>query len=219
LKKLFNQFLSYRPLHRLLICLIIAFASIYLTLFTIVSLHAKKLLTQPVIKKSNAALILGNRTFLHGSPNPCLTGRVDKGLLLAKQGIVTTLAMTGGRDNEDFRIEGEFMAAYAKDRGYKGRVLIESRSHSTKENLEFSAPILKAANIKSVIIVSEPYHLWRTEKLIGACHLSRNFVVSYAAAPSTCWTTWGMLHKGALREPLAIMHNYAKGYFSKNLTP
>jgi uncharacterized SAM-binding protein YcdF (DUF218 family) len=213
LKKELNQLLSYRPLRRLFVYLIIVFLSIYLVLFTIISIHARKLLTQPVLKKSDAALILGNRTYLHGAPNPCLTGRVDKGLLLAEQEIVSTLAMTGGRDNKDFIIEGDFMAAYAKDRGYKGSVLIESRSRSTKENLEFSAPILKAAHIKSVIIVSEPYHLWRTEKLVDARHLSRDFDVSYAAAPSTCWTTWGMLHKGALREPLAVMHNYAKGYF------
>lgn len=182
-------------------------------LFTIIGINARKLLTQPVLKKSDAALILGNRTYLHGVPNPCLTGRVNKGLMLAEQGVVTALAMTGGRDNEDFRVEGDFMAAYAKEKGYKGRTLIESRSRSTKENLEFSAPILKAANIKSVIIVSEPYHLWRTEKLVEAGHLGRDFDVSYAAAPSTCWTTWGMLFKGALREPLAVMDNYAKGYF------
>ena len=175
-------------------------------------MHARKLLTQPIITKSDAALILGNRTYLHGAPNPCLTGRVDKGLLLAEQEIVTTLAMTGGRDDENFKVEGNFMAAYAKEKGYTGRILIESRSRSTKENLEFSAPILKAANIKSVIVVSEPYHLWRTEKLVAAGHLSRDFDVSYAAAPSTCWTAWGMLHKGALREPLAVIHNYAKGH-------
>lgn len=178
-------------------------------------MHAKKLLTSPITIKSDAALILGNRTYLHGAPNPCLTGRVDKGLLLEKQGVVSTLAMTGGRDNENFRIEAELMAAYAKSKGYQGTTLIESRSRSTKENLEFSAPILKAANIKSVIIVSEPYHLWRTEKLVAAGHLSQGFNVYYAAAPTKCWTSWGMLHKNALREPLAIMHNYVHGYFSK----
>lgn len=204
---------NFKPLHQLFICLIIAVVSTYLILFTIISLHARKLLTIPVSVKSDAALILGNRTYLHGSPNPCLTGRVDKGLILAEQGIVASLAMTGGRDNEDSRIEGDFMAAYAKKKGYKGSMLIESRSRSTKENLEFSAQVLKVANIKSVIIVSEPYHLWRTEKLVAAGHLSQGFDVSYAAAPTTCWTTWGMLHQGALREPLAIMHNYAKGYF------
>jgi len=213
LKKYLNQLFDCRPLRRLLTCLIITFLTTYLVLFAIVGIHARKLLSQPVVAKSDAALILGNRTYLHAAPNPCLTGRIDKGLLLAEQGIVTSLAMSGGRDNEDFRIEGEFMAAYAKEKGYKGPILIESSSSSTKENLELSAPILMAANIKSVIIVSEPYHLWRTERLINAGYLGLDFKVSYAAASSQCWTSWGMLHKSALREPLAIMHNYAKGYF------
>jgi uncharacterized SAM-binding protein YcdF (DUF218 family) len=213
LKKYSNQFFGYYSLRRLLTWLMIAFATVYLVLFAIVGLHARKLISQPATEKTDAALILGNRTYLHGAPNPCLTGRVDKGLMLAKQGVVATLAMTGGRDNENYRLEADLMATYAKEKGYTGRILIESRSRSTKENLEFSAPILKAENIKSVIIVSEPYHLWRTERLVNAGHLGQNLKVSYAAALSQCWTSWGMLHKGALREPLAIMHNYAKGYF------
>lgn len=208
-----NHLFDCLTLRRILTSLIIMLSSISLALFAIIGMHARNLLTQPAPTKYDAALILGNRTYLHGAPNPCLTGRVDKGLLLVKQGVVATLAMAGGRDNEDYRVEGEFMATYAKEKGYKGPILVESRSSSTKENLEFSAPMLKAANIKSVIIVSEPYHLWRTEKLVAAGHLSRDFDVTYVAAPTTCWTTWGMLHKGALREPLAIMHNYAKGYF------
>jgi uncharacterized SAM-binding protein YcdF (DUF218 family) len=208
-----NQLFDCRPLRRILISLIIMLSSVYLVLFTIIGIHARNLLTKPASTKYDAALILGNRTYLHGAPNPCLTGRVDKGLMLAEQGIVSTLAMTGGRDSKDFKIEGELMAAYAKSKGYKGPILIESRSRSTKENLEFSAPMLRSANIRSVIIVSEPYHLWRTEKLVNAGHLGQNFKVGYAAASSQCWTSWGMLHKGALREPLAFMHNYAIGYF------
>lgn len=213
MKRYLNQLFDCSTLRRLLTYLIVVFVSTYLILFGIVGIHARNLLTHPDITKYDAALIMGNRTYLHGAPNPCLTGRVDKGLMLAEQGIVTALAMTGGRGSKDFRIEGEFMAAYAKNKGYKGSILIESRSRSTKENLEFSAPMLRSANIRSVIIVSEPYHLWRIEKLVNAGHLGQDFKVSYAAASSQCWTSWGMLHQGALREPLAIMHNYAKGHF------
>lgn len=191
----------------------ITFSAAYLVLFAVIGLHARKLISQPAAEKADAALILGNSTYVHGAPNPCLTGRVDKGLMLADKGVVATLAMTGGRDNENYRIEADLMAAYAKEKGYTGTILVETKSRSTKENLEFSAPLLKLANISSVIIVSEPYHLWRTEKLVNAGHLGQNLKVSYAAAPSQCWTSWGMLHQGALREPLAIMHNYAKGYF------
>lgn len=204
---------NYSILCRLFISLAIILFIVYVVLFTIIGMHARQLLSQEITTKHDAALILGNRTYLHGAPNPCLTGRVDKGLVLAKQGLVSTLAMTGGRDSEDYRIEGDFMAAYAKSKGYKGAILIESRSSSTKENLEFSAPILKAAHIKSVMIVSEPYHLWRTEQLVKAGHLGRDFDISYVPAESQCWTKWGMLFKGALREPLAVMDNFAKGYF------
>ncbi len=194
--------------------LTIALALIYLSLYSIIGIHAHSLLKHPPIQKADAALILGNRAYLDGMPNPCLTGRVDTGLTLAQQGLVSTLMMSGGRDHEDNSIEAEVMAAYAKNRGYRGRILIEAHSSSTKENLEFSAPILSRANIKSVITVSEPYHLWRVKKLVAAGHLGHNFSISYAAAPSQCWQNWGMLSKGALREPLAIMHNYVKGHFS-----
>jgi len=216
LKLTINQLVRFRTLRWLFITAIAACTAIYLVLYAVVGIHAYKLLRHPYTPKSDAALILGNRAYLHGTANPCLAGRIDEGLLLARQGVVSTLAMTGGRDNEDYIIEAEFMAAYAKHKGYKGTMLVESRSRSTKENLEFSAPILKAANIKSVIVVSEPYHLWRTEKLVQAGHLGRDFDVAYAGASSQCWTTWGMMFKGTLREPLAIIDNYAKGYFKQH---
>lgn len=192
--------------------LLLAALIVYIALLIIIGLHARQLLNHPVAVASDAALILGYRTYLHGAPNPCLAGRVDMGLTLAQQGVVSTLAMSGGRDSEDYRIEAEFMAAYAKEQGYRGALLIESKSASTKENLEFSAPRLKAAGINSVIIISEPYHLWRTKKLVQAGHFGRNFQVTYAGAESQCWSRWRMFSQGALREPLAVIHNYAHGY-------
>ncbi|MGB2832347.1 MAG: YdcF family protein [Methylotenera sp.] len=186
----------------------------YTSLYGIVALYAYTLLEHPPTRKADAALILGNRAYVNGALNPCLTGRVDAGLALAQQVLVTTLVMTGGPDDEDGAIEAQAMEAYALSKGFKGRMLLELRSSSTQENFAFSAPILKEAKIKSVIVVSEPYHMWRVEKLVSVGHLGHEFEVSYAAAPSQCWTNWGMLFKGALREPLAIINNYAKGYFN-----
>lgn len=186
---------------------------LYLSLLIIIGTYAYHLLAHPPSQKADVALILGNRAYLHDAPNPCLTGRVDEGLLLFNQGLVTQLAMSGGRDHEDNRIEAQVMEAYARSKGFKGNILLESRSSSTLENLKFSQAMLQAAGIKSVIIVSEPYHMWRVKQLVDAGHLGQNFNVSYAAAPSQCWLTWGIAFKGALREPLAIIHNYSKGYF------
>lgn len=186
---------------------------LYISLFSIVGIYAYTLLKHPPTQKADAALVLGNRAYLNNAPNPCLTRRVDAGIALAQQGLVSQLVMSGGRDDEDQRIEAQVMDTYARSKGFQGNILLESRSSSTLENLKFSRPILQAAGIKSVIIVSEPYHMWRVKKLVDAGHLGREFNVSFAAAQSQCWMTWGMLFKGALREPLAIVNNYAKDYF------
>ncbi|MDI1299556.1 YdcF family protein [Methylotenera sp.] len=186
---------------------------VYLSIFITIGSYAKQLIKTPPTQSADAALILGNRAYLYGKPNPCLTGRVDEGLLLAQQGLVSTLLMSGGLDYEDNRIEALTMETHARNKGFQGRTLLESRSSSTLENLTFSLPILEATGIKNIIIVSEPYHMWRVKKLVEAGHLGRKINVGYAAAPSQCWISWGMAFKGALREPLAVINNYAKGYF------
>ena len=207
--------LSFLPqwLRRSLYAFASAGALVYLSILITIGNYAKQLINNPPSQQADAALILGNRAYLHGKPNPCLTGRVDEGLLLAQQGLVSTLLMSGGLDYEDDRIEAVTMEAHARSKGFQGGILLESRSSSTLENLAFSRPILEAAGIKNIIVTSEPYHMWRVKKLVEAGHLGREINVNYAAAPTQCWVSWGMAFKGALREPLAVINNYAKGYF------
>lgn len=211
-KAIYLQYLP-RWLRRILRTCFALGITVYSVLYCIIAVHAYQFLANPPTQQVDAALILGNRAYLNGAPNPCLTGRVDEGVRLAKLGLVKTLVMSGGVDVEDGRIEAEVMEAHAKHLGFNGKILLESRSSSTQENFILSRPILQAAHIKSVVIVSEPYHLWRAQKLVEAGYLGQDFDVTYAAAPSFCWTKWGMLFKGALREPLAIVNNAAKGYF------
>lgn len=125
---------------------------IYLSIFFTIGNYAKQLIKSPPKQKADAALILGNRAYLNGRPNPCLTGRVDEGLVLAQQDLVSALVMSGGLDDEDNRIEAMAMEAHARSKGFQGKILLESRSSSTLENLTFSRPILEAAGVKSVII-------------------------------------------------------------------
>jgi uncharacterized SAM-binding protein YcdF (DUF218 family) len=174
--------------------------------------RGEALLAQPPQRSADAALVLGNRAYLRGKPNPCLTGRVDSAVALAQAGRVPQLVMSGGVDKEDGRIEAEVMEAHARSIGYTGPVLREALSSSTRQNLAMAAPLLRAAGVKSVIVVSEPYHLWRVERLARAGGFDRQFDVQYAAAPTSCWRRWGMLFKGALREPLAIVNNALNGY-------
>lgn len=184
----------------------------YFAIAFIVWRHARWVLDHPPQRAADAALILGNRAYRDGKPNPCLTGRVDAGIALANAGQAQRLLLSGGVDWEDGRVEAEVMERHARAAGYGGPLLLESVSSSTRENLSMSRSVLQTAGVKSVIIVTEPYHLWRAERLARASGFDRAFEVQYAAASTSCWQRWGMVFKGALREPLAIVNNAARGY-------
>ncbi|RYY77600.1 MAG: YdcF family protein [Comamonadaceae bacterium] len=184
----------------------------YLAVWAMVWQHAAERLAHPPTQPAEVALVLGNRAWLRGKPNPCLTGRVDAGVALAQAGTVRRLLMSGGVDREDGRIEAVMMERHARAVGYAGPLQLEPVSSSTRQNLAMSRPLLRAAGVRSVIVVSEPYHLWRIERLARASGFDRDFQVQYAAAPSACWRDWGMLFKGALREPVAILNNAINGY-------
>jgi uncharacterized SAM-binding protein YcdF (DUF218 family) len=184
----------------------------YAAIAAVIWQRADELLDNPPQRPADAALILGSRAYLDGKPNPCLTGRVDTAIALAQAGRVKQLVFTGGVDSEDGRIEAEVMQQHAQAVGYAGPMQMEPASTSTRLNLSLSRPLLQAAGVRSVIIVSEPFHLWRVERLVRMSGFDQAFDVQYAAAPTSCWRRWGMLFKGALREPAAIINNAAHGY-------
>lgn len=185
---------------------------VYAAIWGMVWQRASEAFDHPPQGPADAALILGNRAYLKGKPNPCLTGRVDAGLALAQSGGVKQLVFSGGVDDEDGRIEAEVMEQHARATGYTGPMLLERASTSTQLNLALSRPVLQAAGVRSVVIVSEPYHLWRTERLVRMSGFDKDFGVQYAPAATSCWRKWGMGFKGALREPLAIVNNAYRGF-------
>jgi uncharacterized SAM-binding protein YcdF (DUF218 family) len=194
------------------VALFVALAG-YAAVWATVWRHAADRLAGPPTQPAEVAMVLGNRAWLRGKPNPCLTGRVDTAVQLAQAGLVQRLLMSGGVDREDGRIEAEVMERHARSVGYAGPLQLEPVSSSTRQNLAMSRELLQAAGVRSVVVVSEPYHLWRIERLARASGFDRDFQVQYAAAPTSCWRTWGMVFKGALREPLAIVNNAVHGYF------
>ncbi|MBS0339401.1 MAG: YdcF family protein [Proteobacteria bacterium] len=201
-----------RTLRRALGWLVLGLALFLAALALYVWRHAQERLAQPQLQVADAALVLGNRAYIDGRPNPCLTNRVDRGLQLWRDGRVRLLTVTGGVDREDGRVEADVMAVHARADGYSGVLLKESLSSSTRENLAMSWPLLEAAGVRRVIVVSDAYHLWRVERLAKASGFDGAFDVQYAAAPADCGRPAWQAMRSALREPLAIVNNALNGY-------
>ncbi len=187
---------------------------IFSLLYLQMAMTTQYFLNQKKLKSADVILVLGNRAYWNQQVNPCLSGRVDQAIDLSKQGLAPTLIMSGGLDKEDQVIEAQVMHDWAKSNGFNGPIIQESLSQSTLENLIYSEKILQSQSVKSVIIVTEPYHLWRTQWLVEALDFHRRFKVQYSPAQSECWQKWGYFFKGALREPVAKIHNQGRFYFS-----
>lgn len=92
---------------------------------------------------------------------PLLAARIDKGIELLSCNPAAALILSGGQGPGEDIPEGEAMAAYAMDKGVdKERILIESESVSTEENLLFSRRLMEKENPK-VILVTTAYHVFR----------------------------------------------------------
>ena|SRR3989344_7021941 len=152
---------------------------------------------------SDAILVLGAKSYHGDSYNPCLVSRVNHAVDLYKAKYAPKILVSGGLDKEDNVSEAETMKKLAVDLGVSsGDIMLEKSSTSTYENLLFSQKILKSNKLKSVIIVTEPFHAARTA--LVAQKLNLNYTISPASS-SPCWTTWKYFSRYFLKEPFAVI--------------
>lgn len=190
----------------------------YFVAYAVIVQHAFKYTNQTKLLNvvNPTALVLGNRATVKGTPNACMTGRIDKALSVLAQYGGNTLLVSGGFDPVEQNFESQVMANYALSRGFEGRLLQENQSTTTGENLQYSAAMLAMLQANKVIIVLEPHHLLRAKLLARAQGMSKLFDVHFVAAKTLCWNTQGIFATGALREPFALIKNLFQGlYFAR----
>lgn len=159
--------------------------------------------------KSDIILVLGARSYINGSYNPCLVVRVDHAVELYKQKFALKILVSGGFDKEDHSSEAETMRKMAIERGVASQdILLEKKATSTYENFSFSKKILQAHHFNSVLIVTEPFHAPRAS--LVAQKLGLQFSIS-PASKNSCWLPRKYLSRYFLKEPLAIMAYKVEG--------
>lgn len=203
-------------LRNTLVLSVVVCAALYLTVYIALTQRAYAyshdvklpLISTPTI------VVLGNRAKTKGVPNICMTGRVDKAMDLLREYGGTTLLLSGGVDPVEEGFESQVMANYAVSQGFSGNLIQEKESTTTHENIKFSKLLLRHAGAKSVVIVSEPHHLWRASLLARGQGYPQQFDLHFVAAKTECWNTQEMFSIGAVREPLALIKNYLQGHYS-----
>lgn len=153
--------------------------------------------------KSDTILVLGARSYIDKKYNPCLVARVSHAVDLYEAKYAPKIIMSGGFDKEDKVSEAETMKKIALEKGVPSKdIILEKAATSTYQNFTYSKQILNKNNLKSIIIVTEPFHMARAS--LVAKNLSYNFTQS-PIKDSPCWFPNKYFSKYFLKEPIAII--------------
>lgn len=110
---------------------------------------------------ADAIVVLGAAQYA-GKPSPVLKARIDHALTLWRQGAAGTLVFTGGTGMGDTTSEAVVSSVYARRHGVPdSAIALESAGRTTSESMHSVSSLLRARGARSVILVSDPFHMFR----------------------------------------------------------
>ena len=111
--------------------------------------------------RADAAVVLGAAVWTR-EPSPVFRERINHAVALYRQGRVRKIIFTGARGSSDEPAESAAARAYAAALGVPASdMLVESRSHTTYQNLVHAKRVAEANGLRRVLVVSDPLHMKR----------------------------------------------------------
>lgn len=188
------KFKRMRKLWKTIKILVLTSASIFFVCF--LSIVAFGQLKRPVYK-ADAIIVLGAAV-----NTPAVFNRSMQGLYLYEHGDAPVIILAGGVDYPGAMPEAEYMrqVILQKNPSLKDKLILDVNSHSTFQNIENAIKLYP--QMKSVIIVSDSYHLARGEAVAKVLGLGP----VYTSAPDTSgYYSYGQLFYHYLREAAAMI--------------
>ena len=112
-------------------------------------------------RASDAIVVLGAAQYV-GRPSPVLRARLDHALDLWQRGMAPRLIFTGGMGVGDTTSEAAVSRLYAIRHGVPDTaILMENEGRTTRESLAAVSVIMHARQLRTAILVSDPFHMLR----------------------------------------------------------
>lgn len=129
---------------------------------------------QSVIEEAqpaDAIIVLGAAEY-RGKPSPVLEARLNHALFLYLKGLAPRVITTGGAGGDPVFTEGSVGRAYLTARGVPPEaIVVEREGESTAQSVAAVAEIMRRMNLKSAIVVSDGYHIFRAKKMLESSGL------------------------------------------------
>jgi uncharacterized SAM-binding protein YcdF (DUF218 family) len=122
--------------------------------------------TRDEARQADVILVLGAAEY-RGRPSPVLRARLDHALELYGRGLARLVMTTGGAGGDPVFTEGGVGRSYLIAHGVPSeRIVVESEAESTVESTAMAGEIMHRMGLRSVIVVSDGYHIYRVKRML-----------------------------------------------------
>lgn len=117
-------------------------------------------------RPADIIVVLGAAEY-RGKPSPVLEARLNHALWLYRRNMAPLILTTGGAGGDPLFTEGTVGRAYLTSRGVRPEaIVVEDQSSTTVHSIAAVAEIMRRMNLKSCIVVSDGYHIYRVKKML-----------------------------------------------------
>ncbi len=117
---------------------------------------------------ADAIVVLGAAEY-RGRPSPVLEARLNHALFLYLKGLAPRIITTGGAGGDPMFTEGAVARSYLTRHGVPAEAItVENEGESTAHSIVAVGEIMRRMNLRSAIVVSDGYHIYRVKKMLQA---------------------------------------------------
>jgi uncharacterized SAM-binding protein YcdF (DUF218 family) len=117
-------------------------------------------------RPADVIVVMGAAEY-RGHPSPVLKLRLDHAVDLYRQKLAPFIMTTGGPGGDPSFTEGGVGRSYLIDRGIPAEsIIVEDEGETTAYSLSAAAEILKRMGLRSAIVVSDGYHIFRVKRIL-----------------------------------------------------
>jgi len=117
-------------------------------------------------QQADVILVLGAAEY-RGHPSPVLKARLDHALDLYRRGLAPHILTTGGAGGDPVFTEAAVGRDYLTSQGVPPEdIVVETEGSSTVASTALAGEIMTRMGLKSAIVVSDGYHIFRVKRML-----------------------------------------------------
>jgi len=131
-----------------------------------VSVRIERQSTRDEARNADVILVLGAAEY-RGRPSQVLRARLDHALELYQRKLAPLVLTTGGAGGDPVFTEGGVGRSYLIGRGVPPEaIIVENEGETTVESTAMVGEIMRRMGLRSVIVVSDGYHIYRVKRML-----------------------------------------------------